>query len=90
MFYTKLSKNQTILFTNRIGGVMVVMFIPRAVDCGFEPRSDQTREYKISICCFSAKHTALRKRANIGWLRIMMCPSRETYLPADCLSELAL
>ena len=26
---------------------------------GFEPRSDQTKDYKIGICCFSAKHAAL-------------------------------
>jgi len=29
-----------------------------AVDRGFEPRSGQTEDYKIGICCFSAKHTA--------------------------------
>jgi hypothetical protein len=26
-------------------------------------RSGQTKEYKIGICCFSAKHTALRKKS---------------------------
>jgi len=26
---------------------------------GFEPRSSQSKDYKIGICCFSAKHTAL-------------------------------
>jgi hypothetical protein len=29
------------------------------VDCGLEPRSGQTNDYKIHICCFS-KHAALR------------------------------
>ena len=27
-----------------------------------DPWSGQTKEYKIGICCFSAKHTALRSR----------------------------
>jgi len=27
----------------------------------------QTKDYKISICCFSAKHAALRRRSK-GWL----------------------
>ena len=39
---------------NRIGGVMVSMVISSTVDCGFEPRSGQTKDYKICICCFSA------------------------------------
>jgi hypothetical protein len=30
-----------------------------AIDCGFEPRSGQSKEYKIGIYCFSAKHAAL-------------------------------
>jgi hypothetical protein len=33
------------------------------VDCGFEPRSDQTKYYKIGICCFLAKHAALRRNS---------------------------
>ena len=33
------------------------------VDCGFDPWSDKTKDYKIGICCFSAKHTALRRKA---------------------------
>jgi hypothetical protein len=49
-------------FVNRIGGVMVSVFSSSAVDRGFEPRSGQAKDYKISICCFSAKHTALRRK----------------------------
>ena len=30
-----------------------------AVDRGFEPQSCQTKDYKIGICCFSAKHDGL-------------------------------
>ena len=43
---------------NRISGVMVNVLASSAVDRGFEPRSDQTTDYKIGICCNSAKHTA--------------------------------
>ena len=36
------------------------MFTLSAVDHGLDPRSGQTKDYKIGICCFSAKHAALR------------------------------
>ena len=32
-----------------------------------EPRSGETKDYKIGICCFSAKHAALRRK-NKDWL----------------------
>ena len=51
---------------NRIGGVMVRVLASSAVDRGFEPRSGQTKDYKIGICCFSAKHAALRRK-NKDW-----------------------
>jgi hypothetical protein len=35
--------------------------------CGFEPRSGQTKDYKIGICCFSAKHAALRRKSK-DWM----------------------
>jgi hypothetical protein len=34
-------------------GVMVSVLALSAVDHGFEPRSGQTKDYKIGICCFS-------------------------------------
>ena len=52
---------------NRIGGVMVSMLASSAVERGFEPRSGQTNEYKIDICCFTAKHAALRRKSK-DWL----------------------
>jgi hypothetical protein len=52
---------------NRISGVMVSVLALSAVDCGFEPRSGQTKDYKIGICCFSTKHTALRRK-NKDWM----------------------
>jgi hypothetical protein len=39
---------------NRIGGRMVSVLALSVVDRGFEPRSGQTKDYKISICCCSA------------------------------------
>jgi hypothetical protein len=50
-----------------MGGVMVNMLASGAVDHGFESRSGQTKDYKIGICCFSAKHTALRRKSK-DWL----------------------
>jgi hypothetical protein len=38
-----------------------------AVDHGFEPWSGQTKDYKIGICPFSAKHLALSGK-NKDWL----------------------
>ena len=63
------------------------------VDRGFKPRSGQPKDYKIGICCFSAKHAALRRR-NKDWLarnQNIMCSNGETCPPADCcFSELVL
>ena len=41
---------------------MVSVFSSSAVDRGFEPRSSQTKDFNIGICCFSAKHAALRSK----------------------------
>ena len=54
---------------DRISGIMVSMFTSSVVDRGFEPRSGQTKDYKIGICCFSAKHAALRRKSKtVDWL----------------------
>ena len=42
---------------------MVSVLTSSAVDRGFEPWSGQTKDYKIGICCFSAKHAALRRKS---------------------------
>jgi hypothetical protein len=52
---------------NRISGVMVSLLALSALDSGFEPQSGQTKDYKIGICCFSAKHAALRRKSK-DWL----------------------
>jgi hypothetical protein len=46
---------------------MVSLLVSSAVDHGFEPRSGQTKDYKIGICCFSAKHASLRRKSK-DWL----------------------
>ena len=46
---------------------MVSVLASSAVDGGFEPPSGQTKDYVIGICCFSAKHTALRGKSK-NWL----------------------
>ena len=67
---------------------MVSVLASSTVDRGFEPRSGQTKDYNIGICCFSTKHA----REKTGWLEIrVMCTSGATCLSADCcFSELAL
>ena len=52
---------------HRIGGVMVSVLALSAVDREFEPGSGQTKDYTIGICCFSAKHAALRRKSK-DWL----------------------
>ena len=47
----------------------VSVFASSAVDCGFESWSGQTKDHKISICCFSTKHAALRKKSKDGLAR---------------------
>ena len=46
---------------NRVGGVMVSVLASGVVYRGFEPRSGQTKDYKMGVCCFSDKHAALRR-----------------------------
>jgi hypothetical protein len=46
---------------------MVRMFGSGAVDSEFEPQSGHTKDNTIGICCFSDKHTAIR-RTSTDWL----------------------
>jgi hypothetical protein len=45
------------------------MLAPSEGDCGFKPRSCQTKDYNIGICCFSAKDTASRSKSKerLAW-----------------------
>ena len=65
-------------------GVMVSVLTLCEVDSGFKPLSCKNKDYEIGICCFSAKHAALKSRAKPGWLGIrIMWLSEATCLPAD-------
>jgi hypothetical protein len=46
---------------------MVGVLASSEVDRGFESRLGQTKDDKIGICCFSAKHAALRRKSK-DWL----------------------
>ena len=46
---------------------MVSVVTSSVVDRGFEPQSGQIKDYKIGICCFSAKHAELRRKSK-DWL----------------------
>ena len=46
---------------------MVCVLVSSAVDRRFVPRSGQTKDYKIGICCFYAKNAALRRKSK-DWL----------------------
>jgi hypothetical protein len=42
---------------------MVSVLASSAVDRGFEPWSSQTKDFKIGICCFSAKNAVLGSKS---------------------------
>jgi hypothetical protein len=46
---------------------MVSVLASSVVDRGFEPQSGKTKDYKIGICSFSAKHAVLRRKRK-DWL----------------------
>jgi len=48
---------------------MVDVIASSAVDRGFKPQSDQAKDYKIGICCFSAEHAVLRSKSKdcLAW-----------------------
>jgi len=46
---------------------MVSMIASSVVYREFEPRSGQTKDYEIDICCFSTKNVALGRKSK-DWL----------------------
>jgi hypothetical protein len=50
-----------------------------AVDPRFDLRSDQTKDHKISICCFSTKHAALqgKRKEWLAWNQDNVCEWRD-------------
>ena len=77
---------------NDLGGVMISVLDLDAVDYGFEPRSRQTKDYKIGICCFSAKHAAVRRKSKNCLARNQDNVSEwsNVSIRGCCFSELAL
>ena len=58
---------------------MVSLLASNVVDRGFEPQTGQTKDYKISICCFSAKYAVLRSKSK-DWLAQYAQVERHVYL----------
>ena len=48
---------------NPIDGVIVSVLASGAVDRGFEPRTNQAKDYEIGMCCFPDKYTVLRRKS---------------------------
>jgi hypothetical protein len=44
--------------------VSLLTWSSSVIDPRFKSRWSQTKDYKIDICCFSAKNTALRSKSN--------------------------
>jgi hypothetical protein len=55
------------LYINHLIGVIVSVLVLGDVYLRFEQWSVLTKDYKIDICCFSANHTALRRKSK-DWL----------------------
>ena len=62
-------KNYSFLLdlANCNGSVMVSVLTSSVVDREFTPWSDQTKDYKIGIGCFSTKHATSRRKSKV-WL----------------------
>ena len=78
----------TIISKERIGGVMIIVLTSNVVNRGFNPQSDQTKDYEIGICCFSSKHVALWRKSKVWMTRNQDNVSEwATCLFADCCSS---
>ena len=65
LYCSKIYSRGNINQKHSIDDVMVSVLESSAVDRGFEPRSGQTKDYTIGMCCFSAKYTALRRKSKL-------------------------
>ena len=65
LYCAKIYSRGNINQKHRIDDVMVSVLASSAIDRGFEPRSGQTKDYTIGMCCFSAKYTALRRKSKL-------------------------
>ena len=48
---------------------IIVIKMSNAVGRAFDPRSGQTKDNTIGICCFSTNHVALRRKSKDGLAR---------------------
>ena len=80
------------IYLNQIGGVMVNVITSVAVDRGFKPWSGQTKDFKISMCCFSANDTPLGRKSKDWFARYQDNVSEwgDITIHVCCFSELAL
>jgi hypothetical protein len=71
---------------------MVNVLANSAIDNGFGPRMGEIKDNKISICCFSAKHTALKSKSKYWLARNQVNVSEWSDMSTSelCFSELAL
>ena len=55
-------------------------------------RAVQTKNYKIGVCCFSAKHTALRSKSKdwLAWNQDNVSELSDMSTTDCCFSEIAL
>ena len=60
-------RQSTMKHKHRISAIMASLLTLSVVDHGFKPRSGQAKDYKIGVCCFSAKHAALKRKSKY-WL----------------------
>ena len=63
--------------------VMVRMLASNVVNHGFKPRTGQTKDYKIGICCFSAKNAAFRSKSRLVGSESGCVKSGAICLPAN-------
>jgi hypothetical protein len=62
---------------------MVSVLTSDRVDRGFEARSGQTKHYAIGMCCFYAKHEALRRKINVVSCEPLFLISNTSYFLQD-------
>jgi len=65
-------------------GVMVSILASSVVDRDCEPRSGQTKDYQIGMCCFSPKHAALRRKSKDWLARNQNNVSEWSDMSTDC------
>ena len=61
MYRKKELKGNTQRMFDHLRCIMVSVIVLNVVESGFESPSDLTKDLNIDICCFSAKHSTLRR-----------------------------